>query len=111
MWLPIIASNCSGQTDYLTKNNSFLVDPDGYSKASVNGNMSRLAKHCRFYEEQVFPEFKRPAIEQTKQHMRYVYENYIKAKAKALELTKKIHREYSWDDAVDRIYERIVEIE
>ena len=109
--LPIIASNCSGQTDYLTKNNSFLVDPDGYSKASVNGNMSRLAKHCRFYEEQVFPEFKRPAIEQTKQHMRYVYENYIKAKAKALELTKKIHREYSWDDAVDRIYERIVEIE
>lgn len=109
--LPVIASNCSGQMDYLTKENSFLVDPDGYSKAAVNGNMSRLAKHCRFYEEQIFPEFKRPAIDATKSHMRYVYENYDAALRKAKKLTKRIQNRYSWDDAVDNVYNRVRNIE
>lgn len=109
--LPIIASNCSGQMDYLTDENSFLVEPDGFSKASVNGNMSKLAKHCRFYEEQVFPEFKRPAIEKTKSLMRYVYENYDAAKRKAKKLTKKIRNHYSWDDAVENVYRRVIDME
>lgn len=108
--LPIIASNCSGHSDYLDDSNSFLVNPDEYSKASVNGNMSRLAKHCRFYEDQIFPEFKRPAIEQTKAHMRYVYENYDASLRKAKKLTKKIHAKYSWDDAVQNVYNRVIDM-
>lgn len=105
--LPIISTNCSGQTDYLTNENSFLVDPDGYQKASINGNLSRLAKHCHFYDNQSFPDFGRDALEQAKQHMRYVYTNYVEAKVKARKLTETIHNEYSWDEAVNKIFDRI----
>lgn len=108
--LPVIGSDCSGQSDILNDDNSFLVKPDIYSRAKVNGNMSKLAKHCRFYEDQVFPDFGQEAILKTRKHMRYVYENYDKACKKAKILTKEIRQNYSWDKAVDRVLNRIREL-
>jgi glycosyltransferase involved in cell wall biosynthesis len=65
--LPVIASNVTAQRDYLTEDNSFLIEPNGYVEAKLNGNMAQMAKLCRFYEGQMFPDFGRSAIEQTKQ--------------------------------------------
>jgi len=108
--LPVISSNCSGQTDLLTEENSFLVEPDDHVIAKINGPLSKLAKHCRFYENQMFPDFGPTAIMKTREHMRYVFENYSKAKKKAAILEKYIKNNCSWDIAVDRVLERIKQI-
>ena len=108
--IPIIGSYCSGQTDLLTEEGAYLVEPDSYSKASINGNMSKLAKHCGFYEDQIFPDFGRPAIEMTKTHMRSVYEDYGSAEEKAAILGKYVRENCTWDMAIDRVYHRLKEI-
>lgn len=108
--LPVISSNCSGHSDFLNNNNSFLVEPDGEVIAKTNGDLNKLAKHCRFYENQKFPNFGRNAIEQTKSHMRYVYENYDSALDKADKLREDLVRNYTWDKAVDRVYKRVLEL-
>jgi len=104
--LPVIASNCSGHSDYLKEDNSFLVDPDDYVVAD---RLSSLGKLCRFYEGQIFPDFGRPAIEKTKEHMRFVFENYKEAQKKAKKLRSSIISNYTWDMAIDRIYNRLKE--
>lgn len=109
--IPVIGSNCSGQSDILTEDNSFLVDPDNYSKAKINGNMSNLAKHCHFYEDQMFPDFGQKAIKKTMENMRYVYENYQEALGKADKLKEIVRKNYSWDDAVDKILKRVNELQ
>jgi len=108
--LPVIASNCSGQTEFLNKENSYLVDPDAYVEATTNGKLSRMAKLCHFYEGQIFPDFGRTAIEKVKENMRFVYENYDEAKIKANKLRKLVVNNYTWDMAVDRVYRRLKEI-
>jgi glycosyltransferase involved in cell wall biosynthesis len=108
--LPVIASNCSGHSDFLNEKNSFLVEPEGYVTAETTGHLNKLAKHCRFYENQQFPAFGRDAIEQTKKHMRYVYENYDSSLDKAEQLRKDLVDNYTWDKAVDRVYRRVLEL-
>jgi glycosyltransferase involved in cell wall biosynthesis len=108
--LPVIGSNCSGQTDFLKDDNSFLVEPIGYIEASSGGNLHRMAKLCHFYEGQTFPHFDEETIEQTKKQMRYVFENQKEAKEKAEKLRRHINSNYTWDMAVDRVYRRLKEI-
>jgi len=108
--LPIIGSNCSGQKDLLTEENSYLVDPDDYVKAKINGPLSQLAKHCRFYEDQIFPDFGPNAIMKTREHMRTVFENYDDAMNKADLLQKYVKNNCSWEKAVGNAYNRLKEI-
>ena len=107
--MPVIASNCSGQSDFLKKDNSFLVDPEEYVKADVNGTMSRMAKHCRFYEGQMFPLFEDKSIAKTREHMRYVFENYDAARMVAKNLSQLVREQYTWDNAIEKVYNRILE--
>lgn len=109
--LPIIASNVTAQRDFLREDNSYLVEPEGYVEAKISGNLSNMAKLCRFYEGQTFPDFGRKSIEQTKDYMRYVFENYQNAKVKAKKLRSIITNNYTWDMSVDRVYNRLKEIE
>lgn len=109
--LPIIASNCSGHTDFLNADNSYLVDPEGYEEATLNGKLARMAKLCHFYEGQTFPHFGDEAIQKTREHMRYVYENYGEAKKKADKLKKLVVNNYTWDMAVDKVYDRLKELQ
>ena len=108
--LPIIGSNCSGQSDLLTEENSYLVDPDDFVKATINGPLSKLAKHCRFYEDQIFPDFGPNATMKTRKHMREVFENYDAAIEKAAILQKYVRTNCTWEKAVGKVYNRIREI-
>ena len=108
--LPIIGSNCSGQSDYLSNDNAYLVEPEGYAQAKINGNMSKLAKHCGFYENQSFPVFGEASIRKTRELMRYVYENEDKAIRHGAKLTNLIRQEFSWEKAVDRVLQRVKEL-
>ena len=109
--LPVIASNCTAHTDYLTNENSFLVDPESYIKVSTNGNLKRLADHCGFYEGQLFPNFGPKSVDQAKKHMRYVFENREEAAFKGDILTNHIRKEYSWKKVVDKVYKRVLELQ
>jgi glycosyltransferase involved in cell wall biosynthesis len=108
--LPVIGTNCSGQSDFLKKDNSYLLDPDDMKEVKTNGNMSKLAKHCGFYEGQVFPDFSTTGVKKLRKYMREVYEDYGAAIKKAQILTNLTHNEYSWDKAVERVLNRIKEI-
>ena len=108
--LPVIASNVSGHTDFLKEDNSYLVEPSGYIEATSSGNLNRMAKLCHFYEGQMFPNFDSNSIEQTRKHMRYVFENRKEAKEKAEKLRRRINSNYTWGMAVDRVYRRLREM-
>lgn len=109
--LPIIGTNCSGQSDFLKNENSFLIEPDGYIEAKVSGNLSKIAKICHFYENQKFPDFSETGVEQTKKLMRYVYENYDDTSDKTKRLQALVRKNYSWTASIDRIYNRITELQ
>jgi glycosyltransferase involved in cell wall biosynthesis len=109
--LPVIATNCTAHTDFLTNDNSFLVEPEGFVKVSTNGHLRRLACHCGFYEDQLFPNFGPDAIKQTRKHMRYVYENREEATLKGEKLTNLIRSEYTWTKAADKVYKRVLELQ
>lgn len=105
--LPVIASNVTAHMDFLKQDNSFLVEPEGFAKAEICGQLSEIAKLCHFYEGQMFPVFSNRAIEQTKFHMRSIYENYQKAKEKAERLRSLVINNYSWDMSIDKVYNRL----
>lgn len=107
--LPIIGSNCSGQSDLLSEEGAYLVEPDSYSTATIGGNMSNLAKHCGFYENQTFPDFGRTSIEQTKTHMRDIIDDYEGAQIKSAILGKTVRENFTWDMAIDKVYNRLQE--
>lgn len=108
--LPVIGTNCSAQTDYLTNENSYLISPEKMVTVKSNGELSKLAKHCGFYEGQIFPYFGGESIKELRKHMREVFQNYGKAIKKSQLLTNLVHEEYSWDKAVDRVLKRINQI-
>lgn len=108
--LPIIASNVTAHTDFLNNDNSFLVEPDGFLNAKMGGNLSNIAKLCHFYDGQLFPDFGGTGIAQTRRHMRFVFENYKEAKIKAEKLRNLVINNYTWDMAVDKVYNRLGEI-
>ena len=107
--LQVISSNCSGQTDFLNDENAYLVEPSGYIEADVNGALSHMAKLCRFYEGQTFPNFDRDSIDTTKKHMRTVFEDENSGSDKANKLRKLIVNNYTWEMAIDRVYRRLRE--
>lgn len=105
--LPIISTKCSGHSDFLNNKNSFLINPDGYIKASRNGKMYKMAKMCHFYQGQKFPDFSITGVKQLRNHMRYVFENYKEAKNKNNILMENIKNNYNWDSAIAKVYDRI----
>jgi len=108
--IPVIGTKCSGQSDFLNDENSYLIEPDDYVEAKITGNLSHVAKSCRFYENQLFPEFREKGTAKAREHMRFVYENYKEAKEKAKKLQSLVVNNYTWDMAVDRVYKRLREI-
>jgi glycosyltransferase involved in cell wall biosynthesis len=109
--LPVIATNCSAQTDFLNHNNSFLVEPDDYAVSNLNsvGELSKMAKISHYYQGQEFPLFKEGSIAQLRKHMRYVFENREEAKAKGEILRKELVQRYNWRNAINAAYVRIKE--
>jgi len=109
--LPVIGTNCTGQMDFLNKDNSFLVDPEEYAISSLNsvGTYSKMAKMSHFYEDQYFPVFGGESIGQAKRHMRYIYENKADAQVKNERLRLDIIKKYNWEDSITKAYNRLLE--
>lgn len=106
--LPVITTRCTAQETYLDDNLAYLVDPEGYERASLtDGRPTNLGKWCRYYENQFFPIFRGQATRQLGGHMRRVYENREEATTKASALTEKVRSSMTWDHATPIIIERL----
>jgi glycosyltransferase involved in cell wall biosynthesis len=102
--LPIIASNYSGHTDFLNHENSFLVEPE---EICVQPKIEQISA---FYQGCPAADFGADATYETRQHMKYVYENYGKAKEKNKILQKFIKENYDWKVCSEKSHNRLLEI-
>jgi glycosyltransferase involved in cell wall biosynthesis len=101
--VPVIGSRYSGQTDFLTDENSYLVDVDSYA---LNPEVEVVS---RFFQGIEFPVFGRPAIDQTRLHMRRVYENREEAKNKARNLRTDVVQRYDWQVCTGQMRQKLIE--
>ncbi len=103
--LPIIATNHSGHTMFLNKDNSSLVDIDNLEK------ITRGTMHVHYWDNQVFPSLKsQQFIDNLSKSMRYVFNNYKECVDKNKILQKYIIDNYSFDASAIRIKNRLLEI-
>lgn len=96
--LPVIGSNYSALTDFLNEDNSFLVEPECVRP------QKGIEWISYYYQGMPVADYGREAINQTRRHMRYVYENYGKAKEKNKKLQKFIRENYDWEMCVEKMY-------
>ena len=91
---PIIATNYSAHTEYCTQDNSYLVDIDTLEKAFDNKWFNGEGNWAKLGDRQ---------LEQSINHMRFVYNNNIKSNPNGLETAKL----YSWKNTSQIISSQI----
>lgn len=103
--LPVIATNWSGQTEYLKMDNSYLVDIDHLVK------VQRGQMHMHYWDGHEFPSLKDPSFHnRLRKAMREVYTNYQEAIDRNSRLQQSIRSSFTWEKSVDRILTRLNEI-
>ena len=100
--IPVIATRCGGQLDFLTDENSYLIDIEGYSIA--NQEIKCLSS---YYEDAPFAVIGQKSVVQLQEYMGYVIENYAEAKEKAGILRKDLESNFTWEHLINRVNERI----
>ena len=100
--LPVIATRCCGQMDFLTDENSFLIDIEGYK---VAGQEIRCLSS--YYENAPFAVLGEKAVDQCREYMRFVIDNNSEAKKRAGILRKDLESNFTWDHLVDKVYGRL----
>ena len=104
--LPVIGTNFSGQTMFLNKNNSYLLDIDEISPLSPG------LMHVTYWDNLEMARLKdEKTIKNAGKSMREVFENYKKAKIKNNKLKKHIMSNYSIEEISKLAYNRLLEIE
>lgn len=88
---PVITTGMSGNMEFTTKENSYLID---YSWTPVSGMPWSLwyAGGQQWWAE--------PDLKQTSDYMKHVYNNREEAKTRGLALKNNIHTNFAWDSAV-----------
>lgn len=103
--LPVIGTNCSGQSMFLTNNNSTLIDIDALVPLQPGIN------NVDYWDNQKFPALTSPkVISDAKESMRNIYNDISKAKSKNKILQQKIAEEYSIPAVVNLVAKRLLEI-
>jgi len=93
---PVIATNYSAHTEYCTSDNAFLVDIDKNEPAKDDKWFNGHGNWAKLEEKQ---------LEQTVEHMRFVYNNNIRTNPNGVETAKL----YSWDNTASVIYQTLLE--
>jgi glycosyltransferase involved in cell wall biosynthesis len=100
MELPVIATNWSGNTEFMNDKNSYLLDIEGLEKI---GNME-----IPFYNGQ---KWAKPSLVQLKQLMRFILENQNEAREKGKFARKDIVENYSLREIAKIVMNRISKVE
>lgn len=91
---PVITTNYSAHTEYCNNNNSFLIDIDSLCPAIDDKFFDGFGNWANFGKKQ---------IDQTIEHMRYVYNNKVKNNSNGLETAKNL----TWDNTAKIILENL----
>lgn len=103
--LPVIMTNCSGQQEYLRKNNAFLLEPDTITELSYN-----LTK-IHYWDGQKFPQLtSEKTHNDLRQLMRTAYQNRNLGKEKNLNMQKLLSQNYTWNHAANNAAKRLEKI-
>lgn len=101
--LPVIATRCGGQLDFLNDENAYLVDIEGYGMEK-----QEIKDISSYYEDVPFAVLGQTAISQLAEMMREVYINRRESSERGEILMRHIQENFTWDKAVQKIHERIV---
>lgn len=93
---PIIATNYSAHTEYCTTENSFLVDVDETEPANDGLWFHGQGNWAKLGEKQ---------LEQTVEHMRFVYNNNVRTNPNGVDTAKL----YTWDNTASVIHQTLLE--
>jgi glycosyltransferase involved in cell wall biosynthesis len=92
--LPTIGTNWSGNTEFMTKDNSWLIDVEYMEGADM--------------PPFIFPEpgstWAYPSKDSLKAHMRDIFDNREKATTKALKASEYIHNHFEWKHAAKKAW-------
>lgn len=91
---PVILTNYSAHTEYATKDNSCLIDIDDLCAAEDGKFFNGFGNWANIGNNQ---------IEQTIEHMRYVYKNDIRTNPSGVEMAKTL----TWSNTADIIYNHL----
>jgi len=101
--LPIIGTNCSGQTMFLNHQNSYLLEPDRFAKMPP-GKM-----HVHYWDNQVFPVLTSDeVIDEAGGLMRAVYEDVITAVKKNDKLQKWVRENYPIETVAQKAKDQLL---
>jgi len=101
--IPVIATRCGGQLDFLNDENSYLCEIEGFGMEK-----QEMREISSYYEGMPFAVLGNKCYESLRDHMRYVYNNPEKGKAKAQILRKHILDNFTWEHTANKMYERLV---
>jgi glycosyltransferase involved in cell wall biosynthesis len=100
--VPVIATRCGGQLDFLNDDNSELIDIEGYAVGC-----QEIKCISSYYENSPFAVLGEKATNQLKERMRYVINNYSEAKKKAKLLRENIVQNFTWDLLADKVEKQL----
>lgn len=90
---------------YLREDNAYLIDVDKIEKIQP-GQM-----HIHYWDNQEFPSLtSQSVLDQTKKHMRTIYENFNEAKKRNTKMKKLIIDNFTWDHTISKMAKRLKEI-
>jgi len=96
--LPVISCFHSGMTEYLTGENSYMIEcPD------LEKTCPKLNSICCYYQDQLMWKLGPKQIDQSIDHMKNVFSNYSSAKEKSKIFYKEIVDKYTWEKTTERV--------
>ena len=90
--------------DFLNDDNSYLVDIEGYDIAC-----QEIKCISSYYADVPFAVLGENATNQTREYMRFVFENQSQANEKGKKFREDCIAHFTWDHLVDRIEKRLLE--
>jgi len=99
---PVIATNWSGNTEYMTKENSLLIDSEGLKEVDAD-----QIRDCSIYAGQMLAE---PNVDGCAQHVRFVYEHPDEAAKIGARARQDIIHNWTSKNQAARVAERCLEI-
>ncbi len=96
--LPVISCFHSGMTEYLTNENSYIVECPELEKTC-----SKLNSICCYYQDQLMWKLGPKQTEQASSHMKFIFSNYEKTKVKSKIFYQEIVNKYTWEKTTERV--------